>query len=73
MPGETCFTPIQANIFLFKVNNRSTRKMCGICSELTIKTPFSKASIVDFEQVDWGWDLLYTNVPLYFITLQIFL
>ena len=27
-----------ANIYLFKVNNRNTRKRCGICSELTIKT-----------------------------------
>ena len=28
-----------ANIDLFKVNNRSTRKMCETCSKLTIKTP----------------------------------
>ena len=28
-----------ANIYLFKVNNRSTQKRCEICSELTIKTP----------------------------------
>ena len=28
-----------ANIYLFKVNNRSTRKRCEICSKLTIKTP----------------------------------
>ena len=27
------------NIYLFKANNRNTRKRCGICSELTIKTP----------------------------------
>ena len=27
------------NIYLFKVNNRNTRKRCEICSELTIKTP----------------------------------
>ena len=26
------------NIYLFKVNNRSTRKRCEICSKLTIKT-----------------------------------
>ena len=25
--------------FLFKVNNRNTRKRCEICSKLTIKTP----------------------------------
>ena len=28
-----------ANIYLFKVNNRNTRKICKICSKLTIKTP----------------------------------
>ena len=27
---------IPADIFLFKVNNRNTRKRCEICSELTI-------------------------------------
>ena len=27
-----------ANIYLFKVNNRNTRKRCEICSKLTIKT-----------------------------------
>ena len=28
-----------ANIYLFKGNNRNTRKSCKICSKLTIKTP----------------------------------
>ena len=32
-------THLQANIYLFKVNNRNTRKMCKICSKLVIKTP----------------------------------
>ena len=27
------------NIYLFKVNDRNTRKRCEICSKLTIKTP----------------------------------
>ena len=31
--------PNTANIFLFKVNNRNTRKRRKICSELTTKTP----------------------------------
>ena len=26
-----------ANIYLFKVNNRNTRKRCEICTKLTIK------------------------------------
>ena len=29
-----------ANIYLFKVSNRNTRKSCEMCSNLTIKTPF---------------------------------
>ena len=46
-----------ANIYLFKVDNRNTRKSCEICSKLTIKTPEprqwrrSGVSIVDFEHI----------------------
>ena len=29
----------QANIYLFKVNNRNPGKSCEICSKLTIMTP----------------------------------
>ena len=29
---------IPTNIYLFKFNNRNTRRGCEICSELTIKT-----------------------------------
>ena len=28
-----------ASIYLFKVNNRNTRKRCEMCSKVTIKTP----------------------------------
>ena len=40
---------------LFKVNNRSTRTRCGICSKLTVKTPerrwrCSGVFIVNFER-----------------------
>ena len=68
-----------ANIYLFKVNNRDTGK---ICSELTIQTPerrqwrfyrkfwiyftpFSHVSIVDFEQVSFKW-VMFLFVKLYF-------
>ena len=30
---------IPANIYLFKVNNKNTRKRCEICAYLTMKTP----------------------------------
>ena len=33
------FYEFPANVYLFKVNNRNTRKRCGICSKLTIKAP----------------------------------
>ena len=59
------------NIYLFKVNNRNTRKSCEICSKLTTKTrewrhwcrelwtyftPFPNFSIDDFEQVYVSWE-----------------
>ena len=47
------------NIYLFKANNRNTRKRCGIYSRLTIKhqkdvnfIPSASVFIVDFEQVN---------------------
>ena len=57
---------ILAGNYMFKVNNRNTRTRCEICSKLTIKkperrsltfTPCSSVSIVNFEQVNAGWDL----------------
>ena len=35
----TKFKTIPANIYLFKVNDRNTRKRCEICLKLQIKTP----------------------------------
>ena len=32
-------TYIPANIYLFKVNNRNTRRRCEICSKLSIRAP----------------------------------
>ena len=34
---ETILFPV--GIYLFKVNNKNTRKWCEICPKLTIKTP----------------------------------
>ena len=48
-----------ANISLFKVNSKNTRKTFEICSKLTIKTPFSCISIVHFEQVNVSWVLVF--------------
>ena len=50
------FRPIPSYIYLFKVNNRNTRKSCEICSKLTIKTPerrqwSSGVFIVDFAHI----------------------
>ena len=49
--------PFPANIYLFKVSNRNTRKRCEICSNVAIKTPErrhwcrSGVFIVNFEQI----------------------
>ena len=37
-PGKICKSSNPANIYLFKVNNRESRKKCEICSKLTINT-----------------------------------
>ena len=57
---------ILAGNFMFKVKNRNTRPRYEVCSKLTIKTPerrrsiyfppCSSVSIVNFEQVNAGWD-----------------
>ena len=60
------FDSYPANIYLFKVNNKNTRKRCEICSKLTVKTPerrhlgcpdvfISSVPIVDFEQILAGF------------------
>ena len=36
---------------MLKVYNADTRRRCGICSKLAIKTPGSSVSIVNFEYV----------------------
>ena len=46
-----------ANIYLFKVNNKSTRKRYEICSKLAIKTPEKRqwrrsgVFIINFEHI----------------------
>ena len=37
--GQYEFDPNPGNTYLFKVNNRNSRKKCEICSKLIIKTP----------------------------------
>ena len=52
---QSSFCIYPANIYLFKVNNRNTRKRREICSKLTIKTPkrrqHSGVFIVNFEHI----------------------
>ena len=50
------YLAIPAKIYLFKVNNRNTRRRYEKCSKLTIKTPERRRSlfdvfIVNFEQI----------------------
>ena len=48
-------TPFPAGIYLLKVSSKNTRTRSEICSKLTIKTPCSSVSIVNFEHVIAGW------------------
>ena len=56
---------------MFKVNNRNTRARCEICSELTIKIPEQRQwrrsgiFIVNFKQVNAGWDILQLSAELF--------
>ena len=48
------YIEVPTNIYLFKVNNRNTRKRCKICLKLTIKTSKRRQTgvfIVNFEHV----------------------
>ena len=49
------WSPIKypAKIYLFKVNNRNTRKKSEICSKLTIKTSERRVFIVNFEHISY--------------------
>ena len=44
-----------ANIYLFEVNSRNTRKRCEECSKLTIKTPERRSGvfIANFEHISY--------------------
>ena len=68
-----------ANIYLFKVNNRSSRNRCETTSKLTIKTPErrlrrSGVFIVNFEQVNVSWETdtksMTSFACLYFLSLK---
>ena len=56
------FAAIPVGIYLLKVNNRSTRPMCEICSKLTIKTAerLSGVFIVNIEHISHLVSLLLT-------------
>ena len=38
------YRPLRAGIYLLKVSNRNTRKMCEICPKLSVKTPERRRS-----------------------------
>ena len=59
---------LPAGNYMFKVNNRNTRRRSGIFSKLRhqkdiidTKTTSSRVSIVDFEQVSAGWGQYFSN------------
>ena len=53
---------------MFKIDNRNTRTRCEICSKLTIRT-VRLLNIVNFEQVNAGWDWILISTPTLFSTL----
>ena len=68
--------PNAAHIYLFKVNNRNTRRRYEICSKLTIKTPErrhqrrSDVFIVNFEHISHIFIADFSNI--FELTLNIF-
>ena len=62
------YCSISAGTYLFQVNNLNIIAMCEICSNLTVNTPNAfvvnliafiycfGVFVVDFEQVNAGWD-----------------
>ena len=48
---DRCFFFYPAGIYLFKANDRHTRKTCEICSKLAIKTPMASFFIVNFDHI----------------------
>ena len=71
-------TKLPANIYLFRVNNRNTRKKREICSKLAITTSeqhhcrhfgvlllsLSSVSIVEFEQVNGSWAIFIEKLVI---------
>ena len=61
---------MQVGIYLLKVNNRSTRIRCEICSKLTLKTPerhhwrHADVFIVNFQHTSRLWDIHETHSEL---------
>ena len=64
---NTEIIPQPATTYSKLKKNKNTRIRCGICSSLTIKTPeprtyftlCSSVSIVNFDQVNADWELLW--------------
>ena len=76
------FIDFPAKIYLFKANNRKTRKECDICSKLTIKehqddvnelqTPPSRFELVtcEFELDTNGFELVNRGFKLVLLNLN---
>ena len=57
-------TYIPANIYLFKVNNRNTRRRCEICSKLSIRTPGRRQGLTNgMSKILTKFDLDSLNAP----------
>ena len=52
------------NIYLFKVNNRSTRKRCEICSKLTIKAPERRQWLLNVWMLNSTYSTPFSNASI---------
>ena len=55
---------LPAIIYLFKFNNRNTRKTYGVCSKLTIKTPEQHHEVVQFFLLTLIYFTPFSCVPI---------
>ena len=54
-----------ANIYLFKVNKRNSRKRCEICSKLTIKTPGRRHCLLIQEEILGEYNIILPTIMFY--------
>ena len=65
-PRTLCYVKFPVAIYMFKVNNRSTRARCEICSKLTIKTPERRHGVI-LVSLSLTWNIFHALFVLVFL------